>query len=293
MQSNHANLFIEQRNSMVSLAYRMLGSICEAEDIVSEVYIKWQQQDLNKIKNVKAWLMKVCSNTALDLLKKSYRKREVYPGTWLPEPRINDLAVWEESTADPDSITTAFLLLLEKLNPIEHTVFLLHDVFSYRFKYVASVVERSESNCRKISERARKRIQSHKVKFDTPSVTDLLSLEKFFIYVKHGEIEQVKSFLADDVEFWSDGGGKVSAVPMVLNRQQKISKFFINMIQHTQRQNITYKSEFTTVNQRQGLILSKQLNQGNWHMETVFSFEFINGKVARIFAVRNPDKLKH
>ncbi len=292
METNHAELFMQHRSAMMSIAYRMLGSICEAEDVVSDVFIRWGKQDISKIQNAKAWLLKACSNASLDLLKKSYKQREVYPGTWLPEPLINDFSLWQEDPSNSDSISTAFLLMLEKLNPVERTVFLLHDVFSYSFREISLIVERSESNCRKIGERARKRLQSDRTKFDAPSATDLVTLERFFTQLKLGDIEQIKSLLAEGAEFWSDGGGKVSAIPIVLTDPRKICKFFISIIGHAEQRNETYKPEFVTVNHRQGLILNKQFDQANWHMETVFSFEFIEGKIARIYAVRNPDKLK-
>lgn len=291
MRADHASLFLQHKSAMLALGYRMLGSICEAEDVVSDVYFKWQKQDLNNISNVKAWLMKVCANTALDLLKKSYKQREVYPGTWLPEPLINDFSLWDESPADSESLTTAFLLLLEKLSPLERSVFLLHDIFNYPFSEVAELLNRSNDACRKIAERARHRIQSNKTKFDAPSVKDVLTLERFFTQVKLGEVEQIKSLFAEDIEFWSDGGGKVSAIPIVLTDSRKISKFFISIIGNAAQRNEVYRHEFVTVNHRQGLILSKQQNEADWQLATVFSFEFQHGKIARIFAVRNPDKL--
>lgn len=285
------NLFLQHKSAMMALAYRMLGSVSESEEIVQDVYIKWMSVDSESIKNPKAWLLKVCSHLAIDLLKKSYKKREEYPGLWLPEPVVDDFGAWvEDSSLNNESLSTAFLLILENLKPIERAVYLLHDIFDYSFKDVALMVDKSESHCRKIGERARKFIQNNKPRFDAPSKGDVESIQRFFSKVEGGELSEVRALFCDDPEFWSDGGGKIVAVPKILVDPDQISKFFIGLSKKRKNKDIKYKSEIVTINGRAGIILSRQDEDYCWRLETIFSFEFISGKVSRIFAVRNPDK---
>ncbi len=277
---------------MMALAYRMLGSICEAEEIVQDAYIKWHDHAKENIHNPKSWLLKVCSNLALDRLKKSYKKREEYVGPWLPEPVVNKLGYWEEDHLEKsESLSMAFLLILENLNPMERVVYLLHDIFGYSFKEIGSIVDRSDSHCRKIAERARKYIQTNKPKFDTPSNQDFKILEKFFENVKNGKINRIKELFSENLEFWSDGGGKAIALPKVMVDPEKIGKFFIGILKQGFSKEVEFKNEFTTINNRPGLIFSSKTRKTDWKLETVFSFEFEEGKISRIFAVRNPDKL--
>ena len=288
MSDKSLDIFLQNKSSMMALAYRMLGTISEAEEVVQEVYIDWQKQDPSLIENPKGWLLTVCSRTSIDALKRSYKKREVYSGPWLPEPVIDGFEHWQESSLETyESLTMAFLLLLEKLNPVERAVYLLHDVFGHSFSETSSIVEKSEANCRKIAERARKYIQENRSKYDKPSGKDVVILQRFFETLKKGDVGEVKALFTEHPEFWSDGGGKATAVPRVLSDSQQISKFFINIMKQNYQ---GARAEFASINGRQGVILSSQNENSEWTFQTVFSFEFHEGKISRIFAVRNPDK---
>lgn len=278
-------------NFLISLSYRYLGSFSEAEEIVQEVAIEWLNSNQEEINNPKAWLIRVCTNKSLDALKKAYKKREVYTGTWIPEVLPDSLITWNDHLENQDSLKTSFLILLENLNPKERTVYVLRIVFDYSFKEISEFIELTESNCRKVYQRAKEKIDSKYVKFDSLPKNGYKNLEKLFEYAREGSSEKIANLLHSDSEFWSDGGGKVSATRQIFHDNKKIAHFFATIFHNLSNDKYEYKYEFTKVNSQAGLILSRLDEKGLWKLETIFSFEFINGKIARIFAQRNPDKL--
>lgn len=291
MENKYLETFSIHKNHLLGISYRILGSLAEAEEIVQEVYIKWQSQDIDQIKNFESWLVKVCTNQSIDKLRSAYKQREVYIGPWLPEPVLNSFASWiEDPTELDESISQAFLLILEKLSPKERAVYILREVFSYSFNEISSITNLSPENCRKIAERARKYIHQNKPRFRTPLPEDEILLKKFFATIKSGEIEDIKGHFNQNIEFWSDGGGKVSASRKVLMDQTVIAKFLSSIYKAKEESN--FKMEFTKVNNKIGLLVSKLNTELLWELESVFSFEFNDDKISRIFVTRNPDKLQ-
>ncbi len=286
--------FNRHRGQLMALGYRMLGSLSEAEDMVQETYLRWQEAKSEEVENPKAWLTKVCSRLCIDQLRKASRQREEYVGPWLPEPLPNAFRPWEEPDQPietSESLSIAFLLILEKLSPMERAVFLLHDVFNYSFKEVAGLVEGNEEQCRKLGQRAREAIQRERPRFDQPDAESFKVLERFFSAARNGEEAKLQELLAANSEFWSDGGGKVAAATKVIDDPAKIIKFLVGLNRLAQQQHLVFKSDFTMVNNRPGMLLARQQSDGHYGLETVFSFEFQDGKISRIYAMRNPDKL--
>lgn len=285
----------------MALAYRMLGSLSEAEDAVQETFLRWQSAGAGGVSDPKRWLLRVCSRLCIDQLRKAYRRRESYVGPWLPEPVPNAFRPWEDvshrdrpdrSAEARDDLSVAFLLLLEKLNPLERAVFLLHDVFHYGFREIADYVDASEDSCRKAAQRARIAVRRDRPRFDPPGPQSFRVLERFFAAAREGDPETLQGLLAAGSEFWSDGGGKVAAANRVLEDAAQISRFFVGLGRLAQRQSLSLKLDFTLVNDRPGLLLARQEGDGMFCLETVFSFEFSGGKISRIYAMRNPEKLK-
>lgn len=291
----------QNRAYLVSFAFRMTGSLSEAEDIVQDTFVECMDVAFDSIQNPKSWLTKVCSNKALDHLKSSYKKRETYPGTWLPDAIPESLQLWSHlnHTDSPDknlllaeSLTTSFLLLIEKLNPEERVVYLLHEIFDYSFHEIANFLEKSEEACRKMAERARKSVISDRVSFSKSGIDAEKLIAKFFESAKQGDKTAIAELLADGSEFWSDGGGKVSASPVILKDILKIAQFFAGLGRTPLLKSEEFKLEINQVNSRPGIVISKKAPNGLWEFDTIMTFEFKDSKIARIFAQRNPDKLK-
>ena len=292
--------FTQHRPFLISFAFRMTGSLSEAEDIVQDALLACANVDPSKIENHKSWLTKVCSNKGLDHLKLAYKNRETYHGTWLPDAIPDSLQVWSSLESEsPDknlllsqSLTTSFLLMIEKLNPEERVVYLLNEIFEYSFKEIASFLQKTEDACRKIAERARKAVASQKAKFNPNHQGAEKLIAQFFDLAKVGNTTAMMELLADESEFWADGGGKVSAAAGILTDNFKIANFFSKLGTSPVFASIEFKMEIVPVNHRLGAVISRKLPSGEWVFESVMSFEVQDGKLARIYAQRNPDKLK-
>lgn len=293
--------FLEHRSYLIAFAFRMTGSLAESEDLVQDVFIESAKVDPSKIENHKAWLTKICSHRALDLLKSAYKQRETYPGTWLPDAVPESLQSWSESFIDDsmekkfllsESLTTSFLILLERLNPEERAIYLLSEIFDYSFKEIAEMLDKSEASCRKIAQRARDFIVANRKRFEPKSINPTEMIAKFFDLASHGDAAALSQMLAQDSEFWSDGGGKVAAVPHIVRTPHEIARFFAGIYSSPQAKKIEGKMEPHQINGRPGMVLSRKLASGEWILETLLSFEFDGDKIIRIYAQRNPDKLK-
>lgn len=295
------SLFLANRSFLISFAFRMTGSLAEAEDLAQETFLECAKIDPATIKNHKSWLTKVCSNKAIDHLKSAASKRETYPGTWLPDAVPDSLQIWENlnSAESPDknillseSLTTSFLLLIDKLSPEERAVYLLGEVFEYSFKEISALLNKSDDACRKIAERARKAILQNKPVFTSKkSESSEKLIADFFTAVKSGDHATLLNLLSEKSEFWADGGGKVSAARTILKDPNLIANFFKGIGRSNVFQATEFKLERAQVNARPGVIITKMLPSGVWEFETIFSFEIEDGKIARIYAQRNPDKL--
>jgi RNA polymerase sigma-70 factor, ECF subfamily len=293
-------LLVLHRPYLVSFAFRMTGSLSEAEDIVQDTFLECAKVDPAIIENPKSWLTKVCSNRGLDHLKLAYKKREDYHGTWLPDAVPASLQVWSQLQGDPapdrqlilsESLTTSFLLLIEKLTPEERVVFLLAEVFEYAFKEIAEFLDKTEEACRKIAQRARTAVIEGAPKFTAAASNAEALILKFFTSAKNGDHQAMMDLLADSSEFWADGGGKVSASREILRIPSKIADFFKGIYTSKAAQSMEARTEFAFVNSRPGFVISRKLPDGSWIFDSVMSFEIQDNKIYRIYTQRNPDKL--
>ena len=292
-------LFAQYRPLLLSFTFRLTGSLSEAEDIVQETFIAASKLSPSEIRNHRAWLTKLCANVGLDYLKMAYKKREIYSGTWLPDEVPDSLQLWQSLIESPspeqkvileESLTTSFLLLIEKLTPLERVIYLLKEIFNYSFKEISQFLGKNEATLRKSAQRARQAIQSDEVKF-SPTCSDYKkALGEFFELAKAGDASGITNMLAEDSQLWGDGGGKVRAAGFIKDRQD-IATFFNRLVTSEVFRSKKYKIEFHLVNYRPGVVISKQLEDHIWIFDTLLSFEFFDDKIARIYAQRNPDKL--
>ncbi len=289
--NNWETSFITHRPYLVSFAYRMTGSLAEAEELVQETFISCAEVNPDEIINHKSYLTKVCSNKSLDHLKSAYKRRETYVGTWLPDAIPDSFHKFENNLELSESLKTTFLLLIEKLSPEERVVYILNEVFEYSFSEIAEFLNKSIEALRKIAQRARTALASEKIKYDSSSALAQNLIVDFFEIVKRQDKTSLMKLLADDSEFWSDGGGKVTAVKVVMKDIEQIVRFFTSDVISGIYNSDKLKIESGLVNSLPGLMISRQLENGSWIFDTIMSFEVKDGKIAKIYSQRNPDKL--
>lgn len=276
--------FETQRPLLFSIAYRMLGSVMEAEDAVQETYLRYMATDAAAIQSPKAFLSTVITRLCLDQLKSARVKREEYFGPWLPEPLVTVDAP-DELLARHESISMAFLLLLETLSPVERAVFLLREVFDYDYGAIAQIVGKSEANCRQLHSRAKKHVQSGRPRF-TPTAQEQQQLvANLFHAMQAGDSDGFAALLAEDVELRSDGGGKASAATHPLHGRQTVMRFFLGLY-NKRSPNSTI--ELTEINGAPAWFV-----RVDGKLDNVMSFELGPHGITAIHIVRNPEKLQH
>ncbi|UTJ05336.1 RNA polymerase sigma factor SigJ [Arcobacter roscoffensis] len=281
----------EYRNSLISYVYKIIGSQEEAKDIVQETIIRFISKKHDEIENTKAWLFKVATNLALDFLRSAKSKREVYIGTWLPEPYIEEKAHQNNEMELDESLSMALLVLMEKLSIKERIAYILHDLFEFKHKEIADILQTSTQNSRQLNSRANKKLQTKKKKY-TPTKEEHIKLTNSFLKaLKEGDFEELRNMFKEEVSLYSDGGGKAIAARKVLyGDNDYISKFLVKVTKHLFEASNKNDVEISTIwfNGSLGVILKE-----NGKVITSYSFEIKDNMILNIFALRNPDKLKY
>ncbi|MCY6380504.1 RNA polymerase sigma factor SigJ [Hoeflea prorocentri] len=279
-RENPAAPFEAARRRLWNIAYRMLGSAAEADDVVQETYLRWQKAGRSQITHPEAWLVRTCTRIAIDALRAAKRARTDYIGPWLPEP----VASPEAGIELADTLSMAFLLMLERLSPAERAALLLRDVFDYDYPRIADILGRREPACRQLVARARKSARAEGQRFDADTDAGERLLGEFLLAIKTGELEPLEALLSRDAEIWADGGGKVLAAMNVVCGQNRVARFLAGLW----RKNWVRGSiEQTKINGLPGLAL---IDGG--HVYAVLSLSTdTDGQIARILVMRNPDKL--
>ncbi|MGH1328818.1 sigma-70 family RNA polymerase sigma factor [Bacillus pretiosus] len=279
-------LYETYQSLLFALAYRILGSVMDAEDIVHDVFISLNNmEDVQSIENMRAYLCKMVTNQSIDKLRSAAHKRNVYVGMWLPEPFVEEVDDPSESFVMKESISTAYLLLLQQLSEIERVVFILREVFSYEYEEIASIVDKSSANCRKIFQRARKSILD-KPKQSTLSTKKMAAyVEKFVSSLQCGDAQGMLEVLKTDAILKADGGGKATtAIHPIYSADRIIRLFFGIGKKFPEEYNVDYKM----VNGGPGVIVKV-----NNKVTYVLSFTFENEKISNIYMMVNPEKLMH
>lgn len=275
--------FEAQRPLLFSIAYRMLGTVMEAEDMVQECYLRFMATDVSTLQSPKAFLTTVVTRLCLDQLKSARVKREEYIGPWLPEPLLTADAP-DDLLARHESIAMAFLVLLETLSPVERAVFLLREVFDYDYGEIATIVEKSESNCRQLYSRARRYLHDRRPRFATAPQQRAI-VESFMRALSTGDLEQVEQLLAQDVQLWSDGGGKAGAATRPLAGQHIVLRFLAGI--YAKR---PADARLTTVESNGAPSL---LVWAGEKLIGVVNLHCVDGLIVALRFVVNPEKLQH
>ncbi|NIA70071.1 sigma-70 family RNA polymerase sigma factor [Pelagibius litoralis] len=282
-----AQVFEEARPRLLGLAYRILGSRADAEDAVQDSFLKWARAERGEIENAAAWLTTICVRRCLDLQRAAHRSRVNYVGAWLPEAVHTPVESDAEARLDlAASLTTAFLLMLERLKPKERAAYLLHEIFEMPYPEIADMLEITESTCRKWVSRAKAHIDQAKVRHVTPLEQQDQLLAAFRAAVEEGTTGPLAELLSSDIRLSTDGGGKVVALRDTLEGREAVLRF---VSQGLSRYWIGFDWVVTELNGGRGVLLEKE-------GETVAAVSFAYdeaGKATGIFILRNPDKLAH
>ena len=280
-------IFNNARPKLMGLAYRILGSVSEAEDAVQDTYLKWQAADHVAIRTPIAWLTTICTRRCIDMLRSAHKVRVDYIGTWLPEPLHTPSGDTPETKQDlASSLSTAFLLMLERLTPKERAAYLLREIFGTSYRDVAETLEIAESACRKLVSRARRHVESSNVRHSTPAKSQQKLLLAFQAAVTSGQTDYLASLLAKDVELRADSGGKAKSISKVLTDTGHILKFIRTVIFPNWADSEIVPAK---INGQQGFKISQG---GKIHTVVSFGFDAV-GAVTDIYLARNPEKLQY
>lgn len=286
LNDQHAEIFEGERAFLTGLAYRMLGERSEAEDIVQDAYLRWTRVAVPLPDNPRAWLIRVTSRLCIDRLRALKRERAVYTGPWLPEPWLGEdpLSAHNAMETLADSLRLAFLLMLERMSPAERAAFLLREAFGLSYQEIAQTLDRSETACRQLVSRAKKHLKLSS-KPQRQGTQEFQLLQSFMGACASGNLEQLKSILAQDVELWSDGGGKRLAALNVVKSDDKVARFLLGI---STKMTPSLQVKHARVNQMPGFIL-----YGSDGVESLISIEVREDRIARVYMHRNPDKLRN
>jgi RNA polymerase sigma-70 factor (ECF subfamily) len=274
-----AALFEPLRPKLKRVAYRMLGSVSDAEDVMQEAFIRWMNADRSEVREPEAFLRRTVTRLCLDQLKSARQKRETYFGTWLPDPVVEEEEV--------EVVTLPLMLVLERLSPLERAAFLLHDVFGQSFEEVSAAIQRDEAACRQLAARARAHVREAKPRFKVEKEHGLEIAEAFFNASRSGDLKMLGTMLSADVSVHADGGGKRPAFPKPIFGFDAVMQLWEKLavvVKHN-------PSKLVRVAFINGLPGFVTLEADGEFQTTALDIE--DGKIAAIYVVRNPDKLKH
>lgn len=281
-----ADAFAEHRRLLFSIAYRMTGSAGDADDLVQEAFLRLERarQDGAAIDEPRAWLAAVTTRLAIDHLRSARVRRESYVGPWLPEPLLADEAPGPDEHAEmADSLSQAFLVLLETLSPVERAVFLLREVFGYDYGEVAGLVGRREDHCRQILARARRRVEDGRPRFTPDRRRRAELLERFLAASDRGDVTALEELLAEDVVLYSDGGGKANAARRPILGAAKVIRLMTSIAR--KRRDATVRR--LAVNGEPGAAVVA----ADGTLTDVLTIDVAEDRIRAVYIVRNPDKL--
>ena len=283
--------FETYRSYLFAIAYRMLGSAMDAEDMVQETYLRYQATPPGTIIALKAYLTTIITRLCMDQLHLARRKRELYVGPWLPEPIITadapELANVEKRVDEEESISLAFLMLLEQLQPLERAVFLLREVFEYDYAEIATFLGKSEVACRQAFSRAKKHLADHRPRFPASPDTQRKLLTGFFQAVQAGEMTTLMNLLAEDVTLWTDGGGKVKgAATRPIAGREAVARFSLGATRRFLPEGSHV--ELAEVNGQPALII-----RAGDRAYLVLTIEVEAQRIRTVRIIANPEKLAH
>jgi RNA polymerase sigma-70 factor (ECF subfamily) len=279
-----ADVFASARPMLFAIAYRMLGSVMDAEDLVQDAYLRWQEAPETDVRSPRAYLTTIVTRLAINQLRAARTKRESYVGPWLPEPLVT------EDTPDTvelaESLSMAFLVLLERLSPIERAVFLLHEVFDFEYAEIARMVDKTEANCRQLLARAKKRLGAPRPRFEADAAQAQRLTQRFTEASVDGDLDGLLALLAEDITVWADGGGKVPGAALKPVRgPTPVARFILGIMRRVVPAGTTLRP--AEINGQPGFIAYV-----SGRPLSALILDIRDGRIHTIYAIGNPDKLQ-
>ncbi|MEV5609305.1 RNA polymerase sigma-70 factor [Streptomyces sp. NPDC052225] len=285
--------FVEHRRLLFSTAYRMLGSVADAEDVLQDAWIKWDGVDRSEVANHRAYLVRTVTNLCLTRLTSARAQRETYVGPWLPEPVLTDAGAGPEGDLAPDvsegveraeSVSLAMLVVLESLSPLERAVFVLREAFGYSYAEIADATGRAEATVRQTGHRARAHVQARRPRYGASAGARREITDKFLAACSGGDLNAMMELLAPDVTAWSDGGGKVQAARRPLHGTDHVARWLMGVLAKPGLENV--RSEVVGINGQPGVVFT-----AGGDLLGVLVLETADGLVQELRFQVNPDKL--
>jgi RNA polymerase sigma-70 factor (ECF subfamily) len=278
------SMFASARPMLFSIAYRMLGSVMDAEDLVQDAWLRWKEAPEAEVRSPRAYLTTIVTRLAINRLRAARTKRETYVGPWLPEPLVT------EDTPDTvelaESLSMAFLVLLERLSPIERAVFLLHEVFDFEYADIARMVDKTEANCRQLLARAKKRVGAPRPRFEADAEQARRLTQRFTEASVAGDLDGLLALLAEDITLWADGGGKARGAALKpLHGATPVARFILGIMRNVVPAGTGFRP--TRINGQPGFIAYL-----SGRPLSALIFDIRGGRIKTIYAVGNPDKLQ-
>jgi RNA polymerase sigma-70 factor, ECF subfamily len=286
--SDRLTAFNRYRGLLFSIAYRMVGSVADAEDILQDAFIRWQQASDGNVRSPKAFLITIVSRLCINHLQSARVRHEEYVGEWLPEPLATDPGSDPSGVLRADeSVSMAFLVMLERLTPVERAVFLLREIFDHKYSEIAAALGLSEANCRQILRRAREHVRAVRPRFRASAREHDALLERFRQAADSGDTDQLLALLSKDVVLHADGGGKATAVPNLIHGADRVVRAIVRGLRKLVPPDLVQRT--VQINGASGVV--SYFRDGRPH--SVLTMDATAGRIRAIYIVSNPEKLAH
>ncbi|MQY37146.1 ECF RNA polymerase sigma factor SigJ [Streptomyces sp. RB17] len=283
------DVFEEHRPLLVGVAYRMLGRVADAEDVVQDAWLRWSRADRAEVREPRAYLVRVTTRLAIDRLRQVQTRGETYVGPWLPEPYVTEFGDAAPDAAEQavlaDSVSLALLVVLESLSPLERAVFVLREAFGYPYAEIAALLDRGEAAVRQLAGRARRHVDERRPRYDVDPAQRRELTERFLAAAVDGDLDGLMSLLAPDVRLVGDSGGKAQAPLRILHTADKVGRFLVAVALQSA---VALSFRFLQANGGPALLV---LFDGR--PESLVQVDIADGRVTTVYIVRNPDKLRH
>ncbi|MET8613035.1 RNA polymerase sigma-70 factor [Streptomyces misionensis] len=283
------DVFEEHRPLLTGVAYRMLGRVADAEDVVQDAWLRWSRADHTEIREPRAYLVRITTRLAIDRLRLARSRAESYVGPWLPEPCLTEYGDTAPDAADravlADSVSLAVLVVLESLSPLERAVFVLREAFGFPYAEIAALLDRGEPAVRQLAGRARRHVAERRPRYDVDPARRRELTERFLVAASGGDLDGLMSVLAPDVRLVADGGGKVRSALRILHGADKVARFLAAVMPEAVP-DLTVRA--LEVNGGPAALV---LSGGK--PDSLFQLDVVDGRVTSVYIQRNPDKLRH
>ncbi|MEV0641483.1 RNA polymerase sigma-70 factor [Streptomyces sp. NPDC050619] len=284
-----ADAFEEHRPVLLGVAYRMLGRVADAEDVVQEAWLRWSAADRAEVREPRAYLVRITTHLAIDRLRQVKARNETYVGPWLPEPYVTDFGDTVPDTAEravlADTVSLALLVVLESLSPLERAVFVLREAFGFPYADIAAMLDRGEPAVRQLAGRARKHVEERRPRYEADPVQQRDLTERFLAAAVDGDLEGLLSLLAPDVRLVGDSGGKSKAPLRALETADKVGRFVLGVSRKGDIPDLSFR--FLEINGGPALVVLSGDKP-----DSVFQLDVLDGRIQAIYVIRNPDKLR-